>query len=112
MATSKNYINYILEQLSGLKGITHRMMMGEYIIYYNNKIAAYVCDERLLVKTVPSALKMLPNALLEPPYKGAKDMILVENIEDSEFLEELFDAMYDELPSPRPKKHKNTKKNK
>lgn len=97
-------MNYILEQLSELDGITHRMMMGEYIIYYREKIAAYVCDDRLLVKPVPSAVKMLPSANLEPPYDGAKEMLLVDDIDDREFLTKLFTAMYDELPEPKKKK--------
>ncbi len=104
MATRKEYLNYILEQLSELDGITHRMMMGEYIIYYREKIAAYVCDDRLLVKPVPSAVKMLPSANLEPPYDGAKEMLLVDDIDDREFLTKLFTAMYDELPEPKKKK--------
>lgn len=75
--------------------------MGEYIIYLNGKTAAYLCDDRFLVKPVPSAEAMLPNAPHEPPYDGAKDMILVEQIEDKQFLEELFAAIYDELPAPK-----------
>jgi len=79
-------------------------MMGEYIVYYQGKIAAYVCDDRLLVKPAPSAIKMMPDAKLEPPYSGAKDLLLVENVDDRKFLEELFNAIYDELPIPKKKK--------
>ena len=104
MATNKEYLNFILDQLSGLDGITAKQMMGEYIIYHNGKISAYLCDNRLLVKPVPSAIKMLPDAKMEPPYDGAKDMLLVENVDDRDFLTELFKAMYDELPMPRKKK--------
>lgn len=103
MATKKEYLEFILDQLSTLDGITHRMMMGEYIIYHNGKIAAYICDDRLLVKPVPSAVKLMPGAKYEPPYEGAKDMLLVENIEDREFLCGLFEAMYEELPVPKKK---------
>ncbi len=101
MATDKEYLNYILDQLSDLEGIKYRAMMGEYIIYYAEKIAAYVCDNRLLVKPVKSAVKMMPNAKYEPPYDGAKDMLLVEDVDDREFLTELFRAMYSELPKPK-----------
>lgn len=101
MATSKEYLNFILDQLSELDGITAKPMMGEYIIYYYGRIAAYLCDGRLLVKPVPSAVKMMPDAKLEPPYDGAKDMLLVDNVDDRDFLTELFEAMYDELPMPR-----------
>ena len=104
MATSKEYLIFLLDNLSLLDNITSKMMMGEYIIYYRGKIAAYICDDRLLVKVVPSTIKMLPNAKREVPYEGAKEMLLVENVEDKEFLKELFEAMYDELPMPRKKK--------
>lgn len=98
MASSKEYLAFVLEQLSDLDGVTHKMMMGEYILYYRGKIAAYLCDNRLLVKPVPSAIKMLPDAKFRPPYEGAKEMLLVENVDDKEFLKKLFEVMYDELP--------------
>ena len=104
MATRKEYLNFILDQLSRLDGITAKQMMSEYIIYHNGKISAHLCDNRLLVKPVSSAIKMLPDAKMEPPYDGAKDMLLVENVDDRDFLTELFKAMYDELPMPRKKK--------
>ena len=104
MATDKEYLNFILDQLSEIDGITYKQMMGEYIIYYHGKIAAYLCDNRLLVKPVPSAVKLIPDAKMEPPYDGAKDMLLVENVDDRDFLTELFKAMYVELPMPRKKK--------
>lgn len=103
MATTKDYLNFILEQLSELDGITHRQMMGEYIIYHHGKIAAYLCDNRLLVKPVASAVKLMPDAVYEPPYDGAKDMPVVENVDDREFLKTLFEAMYEELPEPKKK---------
>ena len=106
MATSKDYLGYILEQLSELEEITYRSMMGEYIIYYRGKIAAYICDNRFLVKPVEAAKALMPGAPAEPPYDGAKEMLLVENIDDREFLYELFEAMYDELPMPKQKKKK------
>lgn len=106
MATKKEYLEFIIDQLSGLSEITYRMMMGEYIIYYRGKIAAYVCDARLLVKPVESVKRMLPDAPLEPPYEGAKDMVLVEDLDDREFLVKLFEAMYEELPEPKKKKRR------
>ena len=106
MATSKDYISFITEQLSAIGDIKVRQMMGEYIIYYRGKIAAYVCDNRLLVKLVPTAEKYLPRARHEPPYDGAKDMLLVEEVDNREYLEGLFNAIYDELPAPKPKKKK------
>lgn len=103
MATSKEYLSFILDQLSSLEELTHRQMMGEYILYYRGKIAAYLCDERLLVKPVPSALALLPDAPLEPPYEGAKSMLLVENVDDRAFLSTLFTRMWDELPEKKKK---------
>ena len=108
MATSKDYLIFILDQLSEIDGITHRQMMGEYIIYYHGKIAAYLCDDRLLVKILPSITALMPDARRESPYEGAKDMLLVENVDDREFLKILFEAMYPELPEPKPKR-KRTK---
>lgn len=104
MASSKDYLNYILDEISELSDITYRQIMGEYIIYYKGKIAAYVCDDRLLVKDVPSALKYLKTIVYEKPYEGAKDMLLVEDIDDREYLTGLFEAIYEELPAPKKRK--------
>lgn len=104
MATGKEYLQFILEQLSPLESITYRAMMGEYILYYNGKIAAYLCDDRLLVKPVPAAVALLPDAPRQPPYDGAKDMLLVENVDDREFLAALLCAMAPELPVQRRRK--------
>lgn len=104
MATSKEYLNFILDQLSLVDGITYRAMIGEYIIYHHGKITAYICDDRLLVKIVPSSTRMMPNARREPPYEGAKEMLLVESVDDREFLKALFEAMYPELPEPKKKR--------
>lgn len=106
MATSKEYIAFILDQLAEVDGITSRPMMGEYIIYQQGKIAAYVCDDRLLVKPVNAAKILMPDAPMEAPYKGAKEMLLVEQVDDKMFLTELFCAMFDQLPATRPKKNK------
>ena len=106
MATSKDYLTFILDQLSEIDGITHRQMMGEYIIYHHGKIAAYLCDDRLLVKILPSTTALMPDTRREPPYEGAKDMLLVENVDDREFVKNLFEAMSPELPEPKPKKKK------
>ena len=101
MASSKEYLYFILEQLSELDGITYRAMMGEYIIYYRGKIVGGIYDDRLLVKPVKSAISLIPNAPYELPYEGAKEMLLVDNVDSKEFLTKLFDAMYDELPAPK-----------
>ena len=89
MATSKEYMDYILDQLSGVEGITHRKMMGEYILYIHGRVAAYVCDDRLLVKPVAAAKRLLPDAPMEAPYPGAKEMLLVEDTDDRVLMERL-----------------------
>lgn len=101
MASSKEYLEYVLEQLSDLEEITYRAMMGEYVIYFKGKIIGGVYDDRFLIKPVKAAREMMCDATMELPYEGAKEMILVDNIEDKEFLKELIESMYDELPSPR-----------
>lgn len=98
MATSKGFFDFILEELSHFEEITFRRMMGEYIIYYRGKIVGGLYDDRLLVKNVPSAKNMLPDADFVVPYKNAKEMIMVEDVENRDFLINLFNTMYDELP--------------
>lgn len=104
MASSKEYLQFILEQLSDLEEISYRAMMGEYIIYYRGKIVGGIYDDRLLVKPVRSAISYMPTAAYELPYDGSKKMLLVEDVDSREFLTGLFNAMYDELPAPKPKK--------
>ena len=104
MASSKEYLDFILEQLSELEEITYRAMMGEYILYYRNKIIGGIYDDRLLVKPVKSAVSLMPDTTYELPYEGAKKMLLVDNVDSKEFLIRLFNAMYDELPAPKKKK--------
>ena len=104
MATGKQFLEYVLEQLSGLDDVRVRPMMGEYLLYYRERYAAELCDNRLLVKPVPSARALLPDAALEPPYEGAQPMLAVDCLEDRAKLEQLFNAIWDELPPPKPKK--------
>ena len=104
MGSSKEYLEYILEQLSDLEDITHRAMMGEYILYYRGKIFGGVYDDRFLIKPVKIAKEMMPDANMELPYDGAKEMLLVDDVENREFLKELIEAMYDELPAARKRK--------
>ena len=104
MASSKEYLDFILEQLSGLEGITWRAMMGEYIIYCRGKIIGGIYDDRFLVKPVKSAVAMMPDADREIPYEGAKEMLLVDNVDNREFLVELLTAMVGELPAPKSRK--------
>ena len=106
MASSKEYLDFLLEQLSELTDITYKSMMGEYIIYYQGKIVGGIYDDRFLVKPVKSAIKLMPNADYELPYEGAKEMLLVDDVDNKDFLVELFNSMYEELPAPKVKKNK------
>ena len=104
MSSTKSYLNYVLEQLSGLEDISSRAMMGEYIIYCCGKVVGGIYDDRFLVKPTKSAAAMMPDARREFPYAGAKEMLLVDNMEDKDFLCKLLRAICEELPDPKKKK--------
>lgn len=97
MASSKEYLDFVLEQLSTLPDITYRAMMGEYIIYYRGKIIGGIYDNRFLVKPTKSAQKILPNAPMEIPYDGAKPMIMISDPENTELLNRLIPCIYSDL---------------
>ena len=101
MASSREYLDYILEQLSELDDVSARAMMGEYIIYDRGKIVGGIYDDRFLVKPTKSAAAMMPDAAMELPYEGAKKMLLVDEVDDRDFLKELLEAIYPELPAPK-----------
>ena len=101
MASSKEYLNFILEQLSEFEDVSYRAMMGEYIIYYRGKVVGGIYDDRFLVKPTKSAVAMMPNADMELPYDSAKEMLLVDDVDNRKFLRDLLDAMYPELPAPK-----------
>lgn len=104
MASSKEYLGFIMDQLSELEDISYKAMMGEYIIYYHRKVVGGIYDDRFLVKPTKSAAAMMPNADRELPYEGAKEMLLVDNVDNKRFLGELLNAMYVELPAPKGRK--------
>ena len=104
MASSREYLDFILEQLSGLENVTWKAMMGEYVLYYRGKVFGGVYDDRFLVKPTKSAVAMMPDAAPELPYEGGKEMLLVDNVENRAFLRELIEAMYDELPGGKKRK--------
>lgn len=107
--SSKGYLDFIMEQLSGLDGISCRAMMGEYILYCRGKVFGGIYDDRLLVKPVPAARKLMPDARMEPPYPGAKEMILVDDVDSREFLEELVVSIWEELSEKKMKTPKTPK---
>ena len=104
MASTKEYLDFIMGQLSNLEEITYRAMMKEYILYYRGKIVGGIYDDRLLVKPVKSAISLMPDANYELPYEGAKEMLLVNDVDNKDFLTRLFNAMYNDLPAPKKKK--------
>ena len=104
MASSRDFLDFILEQLSGLGDVEYRAMMGEYIIYYRGRIVGGIYDDRFLVKPTQSAQAMMPDALRQLPYEGAKEMLAVDDVENRAFLCNLLEAMYSELPEPKRKK--------
>ena len=103
MASSQGYLQFVLEQLSGLEDISYRAMMGEFILYYRGKIIGGIYDDRLLIKPTKSALAYMKNPSYELPYDGAKEMLLADDVDNKEYLEGLFKAVYDELPAPKAK---------
>ena len=104
MATKKEYLEFILGQLSELEDVSCRAMMGEYILYYREKVIGGIYDDRFLIKPTKSAREMMPDADMELPYEGAKEMLLVDNVDDKEFLQRLVSALYDELPAAKKRK--------
>lgn len=102
--STPEYLEFILEQLSGLNGVTYKAMMGEFILYINGRIVGGIYDNRLLVKPVDVAKQLMPDAEMQLPYPSAKPMLLVDNVDNRQFLQNLFSQMYSQLPEPKPKK--------
>lgn len=106
MASSKEYVTYVMEQLSEAGEVSSRAMMGEYVVYFRGKVIGGIYDDRFLVKPTASAKALLPTAEYQIPYPGAKEMLLVDAIEDRKLMAELLEAMYPELAAPKPRKKK------
>ncbi len=104
MTSSKEYLAFVLDQLSELEEISYKAMMGEYIIYYRGKIVGGIYDDRFLVKNTKSAADKMPDSPLELPYEGAREMRLVDDIDNKDFLKDLLESMYEELPESKKKK--------
>lgn len=104
MATTEQFFEFFSEKLSAVGNMAYRKMMGEYVVYYRDKVIGDVCDNCFFVKKIPASVELMPSARSAPPYQGAKDMLVVEDIEDTAFLTELFEKMYAQLPAPKKKK--------
>jgi TfoX/Sxy family transcriptional regulator of competence genes len=109
LATSADFINYVIEQLSLLPQISSKKMFGEYAIYYKEKVVALVCDNQFFLKQTVAGKNLLEHVLESPPYNGGKPCYVIENFDDKEMLRDLIIATYNELPAPKPKKRKDTK---
>ena len=103
MPSSRDYLQFVLDQLSAVEGITVRQMMGEYLLYIHGKLAGGVYDNRLLVKPTASARALMPDAPDETPYPGARPLLMVQNIDGRDFLSDLFHALDQDLPAPKQK---------
>jgi TfoX/Sxy family transcriptional regulator of competence genes len=104
MPSGKEYLDFVMDQLSALEDVGYRAMMGEYVLYCRGRIVGGVYDDRLLIKPTDSARRLMPHARPELPYEGAKEMLLAENIDDREFLCALVDAVAGDLPAPKRKR--------
>ena len=104
MSSTREYLDFILDQLSECEEISFRAMFGEYVIYYRSKVIGGIYDDRFLVKNTKSARAVMPEAELEIPYEGAKEMILVDEPENREIMKDLLNALYADLPPAKKKK--------
>lgn len=104
MASSKEFLSFIREQLSELPEIAFRPMMGEYVLYYRDKVIGGVYDDRFLVKPAAAAVSLMPGAAFELPYEDGRPMLMVRDVENRDFLKKLVEATYDDLPPPKKKK--------
>ena len=104
MPTSQTFLDGLKKRLVLLDDVRFKPMMGEYLMHYRGKYVATVCDERLHVKPVECVKEMLDGMPMEIPYAGAKPCYRVTKLDDAEFLLELFDKLYENLPAPKKKK--------
>ena len=105
MASTNQYLEFVLDLLGELDDVAHRKMMGEYVLYYRGKVIGGIYDDRFLLKVTPASSRLLPEAPRAIPYEGAKEMLLVE-VEDRDTLHDVVDAMWQELPAPKKRKKK------
>ena len=105
MSSTNQYLDFVLDLLGELDDVAHRKMMGGYVLYYRGKVIGGIYDDRFLLKVTPASERLLPDAPRVTPYKGAKEMLLVE-VEDRDVLRDVVDAMWEELPAPKKRNKK------
>ena len=105
MASSKDYLQFILDQLSDLPEISYRQMMWEYVLYYHQKIIGWIYDNRLLLKPTEQVKEIMNNMEMQVPYPWAKPMIYVDNIDNSDYLKKIIETTYQWLSSLKDKIH-------
>lgn len=111
MASTAGFLEYVCEQIADAGIITHRKMMGEYVIYCNGKVIGDVCDNQFFLKKTVAGLTICPDCKEAPPYEGAKPYLIMENLDDREFMTKMVVATYEELPEPKLKKKEIWEKN-
>jgi TfoX/Sxy family transcriptional regulator of competence genes len=104
MASSREFVEYVCDQLSGAGHITFRKMFGEYAVYCDGKVFGLICDNQVFIKPTAAGPRLLPDGILAPPYPGAKPYYVLEELDDREFLTALIAATCEELPVPQPKR--------
>lgn len=110
MATSKEYIDYVLECLNHIEGISVRQMFGDYGLYMFKRVMGFVCDDQVFLKVLPGSARVLgEDAPTGESYPGSKPYYLIEDLEDDEKMEQLFRALYQDVPEPKPKKPRRGK---
>lgn len=109
MASTKDFVEYVCEQLNCVGEISYKKMFGEYALYLDNKVIALVCDNQLFVKMTKAADELLVNPEIAAPYKGAKPYLLISDFENQILMKDLILKTWEELPFPKPKKKKDPK---
>lgn len=109
MASNPEFVEYVADQLRDAGNITYRKMFGEYGMYCDGKIFALICENQLFIKITDAGRQLAPELEMAPPYDGAKDYFLIENIDDREFLTSFVMETCKELPMPKPKKPRRKK---
>lgn len=104
MSSGVGTVEYIADRLSPVGNIIYKKMFGEYGLYSQGKIFALVCDDCLFIKITDEAEKAFPALEKAPPYEGAKDYFLIEDIDNGDLLCELVKLTLQSLPEPKPKK--------
>lgn len=107
MASDKDFVEFVVDQIRNAGEISYRKMFGEYAVYCDGKVVALICDNHLFVKPTKSGRSFIGDVIEALPYRGAKPYFLIEDqLEDSDWISKLVRISADELPAPKPRKPK------